>query len=278
VPVYAESHGRFSPALADQARVALYLATRAPRGLWHFFFAPNRKSSNVARLLSRVRRARTVQTVASVPRAGARLGEVLFGDRVVVLSAFTEERFLREGIDRARLVRIAPSVPRLAAPTPDERAETRRSFGLPLDAPVVLYPGDLEFGEGARLALEAHALLSGEAWLVLACRAKTERARERKAELVRRAESLGLAPRVTFLGETPRILALLAASDVVILPSETPYAKMDYPLVLLEAMMLARPVVVASATPAAELARRFGDRSPAGDGHRGLRGRAGLLL
>ncbi len=57
-----------------------------------------------------------------------------------------------------------------------------------------------------------------------------------------------------FAGETPRILELLAACDVVCLPSEVAYAKMDYPLVLLEAMVLARSVVVCAGTPAAELA------------------------
>ena len=46
---------------------------------------------------------------------------------------------------------------------------------------------------------------------------------------------------------------LLACADVVALPSETLYAKMDYPLVLLEAMLLERPVVVCAGTPAAEL-------------------------
>ncbi len=55
-------------------------------------------------------------------------------------------------------------------------------------------------------------------------------------------------------GETRAIHALLAAADVVALPSTDLYAKMDHPLVLLEAMSLARPVVVARDTPAAELA------------------------
>ena len=45
---------------------------------------------------------------------------------------------------------------------------------------------------------------------------------------------------------------------MVALPSDVAYAKMDYPLVLLEAMALARPVVVATGTPAAELAEEGG--------------------
>jgi len=94
--------------------------------------------------------------------------------------------------------------------------------------------------------------------LALACRAKTPEARRAEAELRARSQALGTAARVTWIGETPQILDLLGAADVVALPSDVAYAKMDYPLVLLEAMALARPVVVATGTPAAELTEEGG--------------------
>jgi glycosyltransferase involved in cell wall biosynthesis len=75
-----------------------------------------------------------------------------------------------------------------------------------------------------------------------------------ETRLRQRAEALGLSSRVRWIGQTPHIHALVGACDVVALPSTDLYAKMDYPLVLLEAMSLARPVMVASGTPAAELA------------------------
>jgi glycosyltransferase involved in cell wall biosynthesis len=246
--------GNFSLGLAEQARVALRLLGGRSADLWHFFFAPNPKSSTVARFTSALRRVPTVQTVCSVPRDDVALDRVLFADRVVVLSRHTEARFRALGIASERLARIPPAVPKLDLPDAPERAATRRSFGLPVDAPVIVYPGDLEFGSGARLTLEAHARLGSEAHLVLACRAKTERARGHELELRDRAAELGLTERVTFTGETRQIYELLGTADIVALPSEVAYAKMDYPLVLLEAMMLARPVIVCSGTPAAELA------------------------
>jgi glycosyltransferase involved in cell wall biosynthesis len=256
-PVYPAG-GNFSLGLAEQARVALRLLGGARADLWHFFFAPNPRSSAVARFTSGLRRVRTVQTVCSVPRDDVALDRVLFADRIVVLSAHTEARFRDAGIAPERLARIAPAVPKLELPSADERAATRRAFALPVDAPVVVYPGDLEFGAGARLTLDAHARLPSDAHLVLACRAKTERARGHELELRARAEELGLAKRITFTGETRQIYELLATADIVALPSEVAYAKMDYPLVLLEAMMLARPVIVCSGTPAAELAASGG--------------------
>ena len=94
---------------------------------------------------------------------------------------------------------------------------------------------------------------TAEAQLIMACRAKTDRARDAERELRLRAQDV--APgRVQWIGETRRIHALLGTADVVALPTETLYAKMDYPLAVLEAMRMGRAVIVAEDTAAAELA------------------------
>lgn len=253
-PLHPDAAGGFSPALRENGRVLARLLAGERCDAWHFFFAPNPRTSSAARLLARLRRAPTIQTVCSVPRDGAELSRVLFGDRIVVLSKHTERRFLDAGIARDRLVRIAPAVPSLEPPSDGDKARLRATLGISPDAPLLLYPGDLEFGDAARLVLEAHAETSPRVELALACRPKTARAREREAALRERAVALGTASRVHFVGETREILTLVAAADVVALPSTVAYAKMDYPLVLLEAMALARPVLVAEGTPAAELA------------------------
>jgi len=257
-PIHPAGRGGFAPALAEQGRVLARLLTDRGSDIFHYFFAPNPKTSGVARLVSQLRRKPTVQTVCSVPKADAKLERVLFGDRVVVLSEHTEQRFLAAGIARERVVRIPPAAPPLEPLDAAGRRAARRELGLPADAPLVLYPGDLEFGNGASFVLEAHAALPNDTELVLACRTKTPRALEIARTLRERAQALGTTPRVTFLGETPNILKLVASADVVALPSDVAYAKMDYPLVLLEAMALARPVVVCEGTPAAELARHEG--------------------
>jgi phosphatidylinositol alpha-1,6-mannosyltransferase len=263
--VHPAGTGQFAPGLRDQVRVLKRLAFGARTDLWHFFFAPNPKTSTVARSAAAFRRARTVQTVCSVPRDDVDPKRVLFADRVVVLSRFTAERFAAAGVGPERVLRIPPAAPPLVPLTAEQRRVTRRALGIDPDAPVVLYPGDLEFGSGATLTLQAFAKLPKEARLVMACRAKTERSRRALAELRALGQRLGTSERVTFLGETPKILDLVGAADVVALPSEVAYAKMDYPLVLLEAMALARPVVVATGTPAAELADGGAARAVAPD-------------
>ncbi len=251
--IYAGS-GRFAPALSAQLRVLARLAAGPRAELWHFFFAPNPRSSAAGRACARLRRAPTVQTICSRPRRPDRARALLFADRSVVLSRRTYLELREAGVAAERLVHIPPAVPPLAVPSDEARRAARRALGLPLDAPLLVYPGDLELGEGAPRTLEAFAGLGREPILVMACRAKTARAAEAERALRERARSLGIAPRVTWLGETPRIHDLLGAADVVLLPSTDLFAKMDLPLVLLEAMWLARAVVVASDGAAAELA------------------------
>lgn len=249
----------FAPAAAEQLGVLGMLATERRAELWHFFFAPNPRTSTAGRWLGRARSRPTVHTVCSAPAEGADLSQVLFADRTVVLSAHTERRFRLAGVDP---VRIPPCVPPLSPPTEAARRAARHALQLPPDAPVVVYPGDLEFGRGARTTVEAFARLRERPVLAIACRAKTPAARAAEVEL--RELALRRAPgRVHFLGETSRIHDLLGTADVVALPSETLYAKMDYPLVLLEAMALGRPVVVAEGTAAAELVEHGALGSPA---------------
>jgi len=257
-PIHPAQRRGERPGLSENARLLARLVLGERCDAWHFFFAPNPRTSTVARWTARARRRRTLQTVCSVPAERANLEQVLFGDRVVVLSRHTEARFLAAGVARERVVRIPPCAPPLEPATDDERRATRRELGLDPERPLLLFPGDLEFGSAASLVLEAHAGLDRSVVLALACRAKTPAAKALERALAERSHALGTHERVRFLGETSRILALLAAADVVALPSSVAYAKMDYPLVLLEAMALERPVVVAEQTPAAELAEGGG--------------------
>lgn len=250
--VYGAGPSSFGGGVAQNARVLKRLLFGRRTDLWHFFFAPNPKTSSVGRWASRLKGVPTVHTVCSAPKPGTDVRSVLFADRTVVLSAHTEAQFRAAGVPDERLVRIAPCVEPLPVPTDGECARTRKELGLPAGF-LIVFPGDLEFGTGARALVEALPRLPG-ATLVLACRQKTAHAVEKEKELRALITERGLDWRVFWLGETPRIHSLLAAADVVALPSETLYAKMDYPLVLLEAMSLARLVVVAKGTSAEELA------------------------
>lgn len=255
--VYAGG-GAFAPGLASQLRVLRALATGPKVDLWHFFFAPNPRSSTAARALAGARRVRTVQTVCSRPSDPRRAPRLLFADKSVVVSRASRVALLDAGVAPERLAHVPPAVPPLDPPTDADRCATRRELGLPEGAPIVVYPGDLEHSRGAARMINAFLAeaLADEALLVMACRDKTPEARRVEARLRARAAPLG--PRVRWIGETPRIHDLLGAADVVALPSTDLYAKMDLPLVLLEAMWLERAILVVHDSPAAELAEGGG--------------------
>jgi glycosyltransferase involved in cell wall biosynthesis len=243
----------FGSNLRQQLEVLLRLRRSEGEKLLHFFFAPNPKSSWMARAVLRARRLPSVQTVCSVPKHVARWKHLAFADVHVVLSRYTEQLALQAGLRPDRIARIPPCVPRLE-PSAD-RDQLRAHWGVARDAPVLVYPGDLEFGGGAERCIHLLTDLRehGDATLMIAARPKTPLAIAEEHRLKDLAHRQGVSSRVQWVGETDQIHSLLQTADVVLLPADSLYAKMDYPLVVLEAMALGRPVVVASSTPAAEL-------------------------
>ncbi|KPK66322.1 MAG: hypothetical protein AMS21_02615 [Gemmatimonas sp. SG8_38_2] len=255
----AASSGGFAPSARENLGVLRHLLFGRSTDLWHFFFAPNLKTSSAGRLAGAIRRVPSVHTVCSVPTEGVGVRKLLFADSTVALSRSAYERFRQEGVSESALRVIPPSVPPLAEPTSLERAQLRKKHELPEAAAIWIYPGDLEFGGGAEIALQGFAAWNRlDSMLLMACRRKTSRADEAAFRLHAKAKQWGIGARVRWVGETQHIHELLAVSDFVVLANQTAYAKMDYPLVALESMCLARPVLVGKGTPAAELAEDGG--------------------
>lgn len=251
--VYRDT-GLFSPAIAANARVVRRLATGDPLDIWHFVFAPNPVSSTVARTASRARRAlgwngKVVQTVASAPRSFDGAGAWLFGDVVVALSEHTRGRLIGAGVSAER-IRVIPPCTRAPAPRPHTLA-ARMKVGV-TEGPIVLYPGDYEVSTGAQtVAAAAKAFLEADprATLVFACRRKTSGAEDAKRAIVKELERAGVANRTRHVDEITFMDELIAISSVVVFPVDELYGKIDLPLVLLEAMALGVPIVVARGGP-----------------------------
>jgi glycosyltransferase involved in cell wall biosynthesis len=173
---------------------------------------------------------------------------------------------------RLRLVEewlVNPRVVRVAAVCPAVAREARRERGLSAERVVTIPNGvdTAEFdpalhpreaarsrlglaGDDAALGVIAHlSPVKGHADL-LAAMARIVEARPRarlfvvgdgvlRAELEAKCRALGLTGRVVFTGARPDVAAVLAALDVVVVPSHTE----GLSNALLEAMAMARPVV-----------------------------------
>jgi glycosyltransferase involved in cell wall biosynthesis len=287
-PVYRDP-GRFAPGIAANARVVRRLAMGDPLDLWHFVFAPNPVSSTVARTASRARRAlgwngKVVQTVASAPRSFDGSAAWIFGDIVVALSEHTRGRLVGAGVSADR-IRVIPPCSRAPAPRPHTLA-ARMKAGV-MEGPIVLYPGDYEVSTGAQtVAAAAKAILDAEprATIVFACRKKTPAADEAQREVEKELARAGVADRTKHLGDITFMDELLAISSVVVFPVDDLYGKVDLPLVLIEAMALGVPIVIARGGPlealdfapsvepgdAAALAKHVGDLLRDGEAARRL--------
>jgi phosphatidylinositol alpha-1,6-mannosyltransferase len=250
-PVYG-SGGAFAPALLDNARAALSLLTGPRDDLWHFVFAPNPRTGQVARALRAVRRIPIVQTVASPPRHFRGLPRLLFGDEIVVQSRSTESKLLEaarnEGFVLPPLSVIPPPVPLLAPPSAEQVRQARLDLDVEPEARLILYPGDLEVSCGAeatRALVEPLCERFPDAIVVFAYRNKTPAAAERAAVL-----KLALqGRRVRITDRVSNMHALLAAVDIVIFPVDDLWGKVDQPIVLLESLQLGTPCLVLDQGP-----------------------------
>lgn len=253
-PVYS-TKGAYSPGLGQSLSVLarLWKPDRLP--IYHFFFAPNKKTSSVARMVFRFKRRRTVHTICSVPRDFQGLEEVLFADRMVALSRHTKALF--EKHSNRPVIHIPPCIP-IDTQVSDERMRTVvERLGLP-NRPLVLFAGDYQFSNAAKVCCGAlpRILADTEAHFVFACRIKQEASRGIEAQVKAEVEALGLAERVSFLNEVDDMEALAAAVAINVLPADSLYAKMDIPLVLLESLREGVPIVVSDHGPLPELMER----------------------
>lgn len=251
-PIYGDG-GKLAAGIR-QNLVVMWRGLR-PRGssIYHFFFAPNTVTSAAGRLMRSIARVKTVHTVCSAPASFEGSRALLFADRVITLSRNTMDRFVEAGVDPDRLRYVPPGIEPLDRPDAEDRAARRRMFDLP-DGPIVMFPGDYEFSGASRtVAAATPAILERhpDATVVFGCRLKTPRAEGIQDDI--RARLAPFGRRVRYLNRVEDMPRLLGACDVVILPAETLYAKMDVPLVIIEAMAQEVPVIVGDRPPLAEL-------------------------
>jgi glycosyltransferase involved in cell wall biosynthesis len=245
-PIYSGG-GQYAPSLLQNLRVLARLAKPDDVSLYHFFFAPNPKTSMVASALMKLRRRPTVHTVVSKPSGRP----PLFADVHIALSESTAATLRDLG---ARDVRVIPPGLPLEPPNLGERGLefrkrmvlTSRRFQPRHQKPLVLFAGDLVAGGGARVFAQA-AATSKAFHAVFACRPKGA------GHAAERAAVQQIVMDASFMGQVTDMAALLSVVDVVCLPATNLLGKMDIPMVLLEALRLGKPVIVSDRPPLSEL-------------------------
>ncbi len=239
----------------DALRLIAHLGLAPLPPILHWFFTPSASSAHLPSSIARLRRRATVWTLPSAPRIALTRAHLRGIDRLVVLSEETRAKVIAGGAPQDVVVAMRPWLAPPAAPSAEAIERVRTALGL--RARTTVFCGDLGPGRGHDVSLEAFARAAGDDdVLVIAARPKGEHARAARAALVERTRALGLGARVRMADTVSDMPALLAAADVVLLPATNLDAKVDVPLVLLEALSLGRAVIVAEGAPPADLARR----------------------
>ncbi|WP_372729091.1 glycosyltransferase, partial [Nocardioides sp.] len=154
-------------------------------------------------------------------------------DLVVAVSDDVADRLRAGGLPEARLQVIENAVTVSALPG---RSEARAALGLAADADVVLCLARLIPPKRQDLLIEAWSLMEGRPQLLLAGDGPA------RADLEEQTRAAGLESRVRFLGDRRDVARLLAASDVLVLPSD----REGLPMTVLEAMSAGVPVVASA--------------------------------
>ena len=158
------------------------------------------------------------------------------------VSEYTKTKYVESGIAPARL-RVMFNA--LSEPGPSgDPAAMRRELGVPDGAALVMLIGRVCPNKGQHIAVDAFGLLPGEvdAHLVLVGDDSIPDDNEGYVDRLRaRVDELGLGGRVHFAGFRRDIWPLLAASDLVLVPSENEF----FGMTAIEAVAAGRPLVAA---------------------------------
>jgi glycosyltransferase involved in cell wall biosynthesis len=253
--LYAANGPTHTLGRADALRLLAHLSLAPLPPLLHWFFTPSRTTARLPAAFARLRGRRTVWTLPSAPTTPLGPAEVIGVARILVFSDETRARLLSWGIPSTQVDVMPPWLEPLGPPSTERVAATRDA--LAPKGTLTLFCGDLGPGRGETLTLEAFAAArTKDDRLVIAARPKGAHAETARRALVERIAALGLLDHVRMMDRVTDMPSLLAAADLVVLPATILDAKVDIPLVLLEALSLGRAVIVSEGAPPAMLARR----------------------
>jgi len=245
------------PTFVYKTKLFFYFTLKKRAKIYCYFFAPTPYNVYVSKTINRIAETRSVQVIPSQPLSWRHKEEIIFGDKIIVLSRYSYRKVLSLGIKKEDVKIIPPPLLPTYEDLEKRAKEIRHRLSIEKDQFVILYPGDLEFSGAIWNVLKASVeiLRNYKAIFVFASRPKTDEARTIQEIVEKETYAYGIADRCRFVGEVPDIKGLIKGADLCILPAETTYAKLDYPLVLLEAMEQGIPIIVGKGTPAEELTK-----------------------
>lgn len=221
------------------------LIARNRHDIVHFHSA---RAHAMSAFLGRVPAARIVTRRMDYPPRGGWYARWLYNrsvDAVVAISEGVRQVLVRSGVEPTRIHVVASGVDvaRFAGGAALRDGERAR-HGVDPETLLIAVVAALETRKGHAVLLDAMAGLTDVPVRVLCAGGGAER-----ETLAAQSAALGLGTRVVFLGEVADVVPLLAAADLVVMPS----LHEGLGVAALEAMAAGKPVVASRAGGLAEL-------------------------
>ncbi len=236
-----------SYSLTQKEQIELFLNLLKPDfhiDLYHYFFSPNIKSSLAARFLKLIKPKKIIQSVLSMPKEVNDIHTLFFGDQIVTMSKTSQKKLEYLGLSNVSTIYPAVNLPSI---NKDEIIHAKYNFHFSSEKTVVLYAGDYTSDIYNLADLAKELKNEGKEFIfVFAIRLKNSYSIDEDRRFKWYVSNkLGLfQDSIRIYNELESFSQLLATSDIMIFTQQDLYAKMDLPLVILEAMAMKKMVII----------------------------------
>ena len=167
-------------------------------------------------------------------------------DRIIAISRNVARSLQNIGVLAERIRVVPPAVDEHSFHSGVSGEQWRQRLGVNDGEKLVMYLGNLTRTKGLDLFVSAIDRLARQNLkfrAVYALQKQHPKFEGRRGEIRKRLRDSGLADRVFELGPVPDMPSLMAAADVFVSPLRSTNGLADYPISVVEAMMLGRPIV-----------------------------------
>jgi len=212
--------------------------------IYHYFFSPNIKTSFATGFIQKLKYQPSIQTILSLPKTFNNPERLFFGDEIVSMSNTAKLKLNKLGYDN--VTTIYPGV-KSEKVHRDEVLYQKHKFGIDAEKMTIMYAGDYNDSLYPFLDLikDLETTKSKKYKFIFAIREKSQKDKIFLLNLKNKIKSLGISREFLKLyGEVKDFKKLLLATDILIMTQTDLYAKMDIPLVILEAMNYKKTVIL----------------------------------
>lgn len=216
----------------------------------HYFFTPTKTNSYLIKNILKGK-SKTIQTVATLREdlfSDEDIKKMMFGDIITTYSDYAKNKL--ESLGFKNVSRIYPGID-LNDYQPREKSEAElKKFNFTKNNFIINFAGEYIRLDAMDTAIKSFIEIAKqipEARLSLAVRVKNERDAKKKEEVIKKLEKENILNKVSFHDDgVYRMSDLYNLSDISIFPVSNMRGKFDIPLVVVEAMACAKPIIISN--------------------------------